>query len=136
MSIPEARRRIGEILLPSWYNFFSKNDASKFFLIQNISLVSGRAFFDNLATSVRGNPDRRAAFIFIHGYSNAFADAAMRTAQIAVDLHFPIVPTFYSWPSRGDTRGYPDDEESAAWSQPHLLAFLADFADKSAADDI
>jgi esterase/lipase superfamily enzyme len=67
--------------------------------------------------------------VFIHGYNVGFADAARRTAQLAYDLDFSGVPVLYSWPSAGSVQAYLADGESAAASQRHFRAFLADLTE-------
>jgi esterase/lipase superfamily enzyme len=49
-----------------------------------------------------GSSGSKEALLYIHGYSNSFADAAFRAAQLAFDLNqqqFDIVPMMFSWPS-------------------------------------
>ena len=55
---------------------------------------------------------------------------------MAVDLDIGALPVFYSWPSKGTLAGYEYDQNSAEWTQAHLQAFLADFAEHSSATDI
>lgn len=133
VSIPE-NRPVGELPVRPWWNPFENE--RKYALIRGMSRMSPDVFFDNLKKAIKANPEKRAAFIYIHGYNNSFDDAARRTAQIAVDLDLPTVPVFYSWPSRAKLKDYPSDEDSALWTQSHLFGFLSDFADKSQAEDI
>src|SRR4029078_5881722 len=46
--------------------------------------------------------------------------------QLEVDLQFKGVPMFFSWPSAGNTWGYPRDEVLVERRQPHLTAFVKD----------
>ena len=59
----------------------------------------------------------KALLIFVHGYNMGFAEAALRTAQMAHDLNFPGMAFFYSWPSVNRIRSYWQDEEIARLSE-------------------
>ncbi|WP_219116592.1 alpha/beta hydrolase [Janthinobacterium sp. UMAB-56] len=135
VSIP-AKRAPGELPLPPWYDVISSQNAQKYVLIKGVARLSRMDFLAAIKTKIQTEPNRRAAFIYIHGYSNSFDDAARRTAQMAVDLDIGAIPVFYSWPSKGTFAGYEFDQNSAEWTQAHLQAFLADFADHSSATDI
>ncbi|PIF09838.1 esterase/lipase superfamily enzyme [Janthinobacterium sp. 13] len=135
VSIPE-KRAPGELPLPPWYAILSGDDAQKYVLIKGTTRLSRADFLATVKASIQAAPERRAAFIYIHGYSNSFDDAARRTAQMAVDLDIGALPVFYSWPSKGSMAGYEYDQNSAEWTQAHLQAFLADFAEHSSATDI
>ena len=135
VSVPE-KRMLGEVQeTPWWYFNFSRN-ASKHMFIQERQRWSHRDFFTAVKKSLSASPDRQAAFIYVHGYYNSFDSAALRTAQMAVDLDVGAIPVFYSWPSRNQLAAYPFDDNSAQWTQSHLQSFLADFADHSSATDI
>ena len=135
VSIPE-KRAPGQLPLAPWYDFISSDDAQQYVLIEGMQRWSRADFFSAIKNSYATDPERRAAFIYIHGYSNTFDDAARRTAQMAVDLDIGAIPVFYSWPSKGTLAGYEFDQNSAQWTQTHLQAFLADFAEQSLATDI
>ncbi|WP_332861081.1 alpha/beta hydrolase [Janthinobacterium svalbardensis] len=135
VSIPE-KRAPGELPLPPWYAILSGDNAQKYVLIKETTRLSRADFLATVKARIQAAPERHAAFIYIHGYSNSFDDAARRTAQMAVDLDIGALPVFYSWPSKGTLAGYEFDENSAEWTQAHLQAFLADFADHSSATDI
>lgn len=92
--------------------------------------------FTSVLKEVVADSDRKAAFIFIHGYNVSFETAALRTAQIAVDLDLATVPAFYSWPSQGELAKYTVDEASVERTQQHLRTFLETFADESGAKEI
>ena len=64
-----------------------------------------------------------------------FKDAARHTAQIAYDIdeELSIVPTFYSWPSRGRYLAYRADLANAEFSKPRLKEFLKLIAEESGA---
>ncbi|WP_139143047.1 MULTISPECIES: alpha/beta hydrolase [Janthinobacterium] len=137
VSVPEDRK-IGTVTKTPWWILGQGGDARKYMLIMDLERWSAARFFATVKTRLAASlpPERRAAFIYIHGYYNAFDDAALRTAQMAVDLNVNAMPVFYSWPSKGEFTGYRFDDNSAQWTQAHLQNFLADFADRSDATDI
>lgn len=135
VSIPE-KRAPGELPLPPWYAILASDNAQKYVLIKGTTRLSRADFLATVKARIRAAPERHAAFIYIHGYSNSFDDAARRTAQLAVDLDIGALPVFYSWPSKGTLAGYEFDENAAEWTQAHLQAFLADFAEHASATDI
>ncbi|WP_198043800.1 alpha/beta hydrolase [Janthinobacterium sp. 1_2014MBL_MicDiv] len=135
VSIPE-KRAPGELPLPPWYDILSGDDAQQYVLVKGGTRLSRADFLATVKARIQAAPERRAAFIYIHGYSNSFDDAARRTAQMAVDLDIGALPVFYSWPSKGTLAGYEYDQNSVEWTQAHLQAFLADFAEHSSATDI
>jgi esterase/lipase superfamily enzyme len=75
----------------------------------------------------------RDAVIFVHGYNVSFEDAAIRAAQIGVDLAVTGAMAFFSWPSRGTKRAYTSDEASIEASELHMTSFMVDFAERSGA---
>src|SRR5262249_8546169 len=96
VSIPTVRRP-GEIPLPSVWKFEARPDPSRHFILKSVTpLTVGGARQEMADTLSRG---KRSVLVFVHGYNVAFADAALRTAQLAHDLAFPGVPIFFSWPS-------------------------------------
>lgn len=135
VSVPK-NRAYGRMPQSPWWHFNLKKDAKKYMLIQETQRWSRTGFLAAVKERMRAVPGRQAAFIYIHGYSNSFTDAALRTAQMAVDLDVGAMPVFYSWPSKGELAGYIFDQNSVEWTQIHLQDFLADFADHSTATDI
>ncbi|MET7715324.1 alpha/beta hydrolase [Streptomyces sp. NPDC005407] len=80
--------------------------------------------------------DRRAVFVYVHGYRTTFDEAAVRAAQLHMDLKIPGVTAFFSWPSRGTAHGYAADEEAVQLSERHLCEFLVDLCVKSSAKKV
>ena len=78
----------------------------------------------------------RDAVIFVHGYNVSFEDAAIRAAQIGVDLAVAGAMAFFSWPSRGTKRAYTTDEASIEASELHMTSFMVDFAERSGASKV
>ena len=71
---------------------------------------------------------RKEAFIYVHGYSVPFADAARRAAQVAFDLDLDVelggIPLMYSWPSKGTKEGYVADLDASIDATESFNFFL------------
>jgi len=66
---------------------------------------------------------RKEVVLFVHGYANAFADAAFRMANLCHFLGREFVCGIFSWPaggSRGLLAGYNVDRESGEFAVHHL----------------
>ncbi|MDB5268912.1 MAG: hypothetical protein JWP58_1952 [Hymenobacter sp.] len=104
-------------------------------VLQRTRLLAKDAFFAQLRAQVASSA-KSAAFVFVHGYNVSFAEAARRTAQMQFDLHFPGVPTFFSWPSQAALVPYVVDEQNAEWAQDDFKAFLLDFLTRTNAQQV
>ena len=110
-------------------------DPAKHFFVKKQRTHEHDEFFDLVKAAVLKS-SKREAFLFVHGYNVTFENAALRTAQMAVDLKFDGVPIFFSWPSMGRLTGYNEDERSVQGSVEHLRDFLQDLADHTGATRI
>lgn len=120
VSIPRDHR-LGELETPSvWWLEFSYDPEEHVTLLQ----VSPRAPSEFFAELGRETAADAQLLVFVHGYNVAFADAARRTAQLKYDLGFAGAAVLFSWPSQGETAGYPADEATVDWSWRHLQRFL------------
>ena len=108
-----------------WWPFLDDEDPTERFVLIKAERRSRSEFLKEVSDRIRGSK-YRDVLVFVHGYNVSFEDAARRTAQLAVDLDFKGPSLFYSWPSKGSLSAYPVDEQTIAWSQRHLEAFLAD----------
>lgn len=72
--------------------------------------------------------DERDAVVFVHGYNVSFENAALRAAQIGVDLGVNGPMAFFSWPSKGRLMGYFADGNSIEASEPDIVDFLVTMA--------
>lgn len=134
VSIPRDHK-MGELESPSILRLELSEDPEKHVVLRTVTRDDRDKFFGDLATWVGQSAEKRA-FVFIHGYSVSFEDAARRTAQLAYDLGFDGAPILYSWPSRGSKLAYLADEATVEWTVPHLRQFLKDIASKSGATTI
>jgi esterase/lipase superfamily enzyme len=88
---------------------------------------------DNMVSSL--DVDDRTALIFIHGFNVSFNSAALRSAQLGVDLKIPLT-AFFSWPSSGSIRDYASDCSSIEASEAHIKNFLIDFVTNTHANNV
>ena len=92
-------------------HFEFREDPAKHIILQRVDPMDDAEFKREFSAAAESAawPE---ALIFVHGYNVTFEDAARRTAQVAYDIKFGGVATFYSWPSNGQTLTYSWDEES------------------------
>jgi esterase/lipase superfamily enzyme len=127
VSIPEDHTA-GSIETPQWYNFYDRDDPSKYMLLMSVDTVKANAFV--ALKEMISRSDSSDAFIFVHGFNTTFSDAAKRTAQMAFDLSFKGCPIMFSWPSNGKTLQYVSDYDNVDWAIPHLKRFIEDVIEK------
>ncbi|CAN5145700.1 hypothetical protein BH10PSE2_BH10PSE2_06060 [soil metagenome] len=134
VSVPRDRAP-GSIPRPSVWTFEFRPDPNKHMILNSVTPVTDRdAFFDRVSHVVAAS-ERKEVFVFIHGYNTTFEGAAIRTAQLAVDMNLDGAPILYSWPSRASLLGYQADTRTVA--DPALLddvaAFLTEVATRTGA---
>ncbi|WZP00753.1 alpha/beta hydrolase [Isosphaeraceae bacterium EP7] len=83
-------------------------------------------------------PGRRSAVVLIHGFNVSFQDAALRSAQLGVDLDVPGIMAFYSWPSheRMLRFGYQQDATAVQACEPFLVEYLSALANLDGVDAV
>ena len=135
VSIPVQNHEIARIEMPSLLRGELYPDPLRHFVIDDVHPMDRALFFEDLREAVASSP-KKEAYLFVHGYNNTFAYAAMRLAQIVYDVGFEGAPILYSWPSKGAAALYTYDKENADWSAGNLAGFLADLADESGAEHI
>lgn len=136
--VPEAHR-FGETGNAFWRRLLRFDLRDDRLRLQATETRERGAFFDELNATMRAAREAGEtphALVFLHGYNVSFEEAAIRSAQLGVDLKVPGAVAFYSWPSRGSVAGYPADEASIEASEPCIAAFLADFAAHCGADKV
>jgi esterase/lipase superfamily enzyme len=120
VAIPEAHR-IGNIEEPGTFLGITRAENPD----RHVTIISltelDHAQFISSAKEHSGNG---SAFIFVHGYNVTFPEAARRAAQLTFDLNFKGLPMFFSWASKGQYLGYPDDEATVGASAYQLRDFL------------
>src|SRR5205085_3083140 len=111
VSIPPTHTP-GKLELPALWKLERGADASKHFVLQAVTPLNADTGRQEMAQRL-SDMDSKALLIFVHGYNMGFAEAALRTAQMAHDLNFPGMAFFYSWPSANHVRSYRQHAEIA-----------------------
>jgi Uncharacterized protein conserved in bacteria len=95
-------------------------------------------FFDDLRRELTDleEPDDRVILVYLHGYNVSFNEAAIRAAQIGVDLKVPGVTAFFSWPSWGSIRAYMGDASQIVESERQITEFLTRISTESGARSV
>lgn len=122
VSIP-IDHRVGSLEGPSLLRLEFYPDPERHITASNPVPLDRLAYYQTISAALKQFPAAEI-FVYIHGYNVGFEAALRRTAQIAYDLHLPIVPIAYSWPSQNRTLAYMEDEDTAEWSAYHLRDFL------------
>jgi esterase/lipase superfamily enzyme len=137
--VPEAHR-FGETGSSFWKRlkrFDLRDDRLR---VKGVQLQEPPAFFAQIQRTMQEARDRGEpphALLFLHGYNSSFEEAAIRAAQIGVDLAVLVGGMgFFSWPSQGDPLAYPSDEAAIEASEEAIAAFLLDFMASSGADKV
>jgi esterase/lipase superfamily enzyme len=105
--------------------------------ITKLLITDHDTYFAQIAQRLAQAPAReRAVLVYIHGYKNSFESAALRAAQLAVDLRVPGLTAFYSWPSKDALAEYNADEAAVETAEKHLEYFLRRLATDSNATHV
>lgn len=106
--------------------------------LQSLEQRQRDAFFAEIGARLQqAREEERSshALFFLHGFNTTFEEAAIRAAQLGVDLQIPAT-AFFSWPSRGSVAAYPADEATIEASEPAITRFLVDFAQNCGAEKV
>jgi esterase/lipase superfamily enzyme len=123
----------GKLELPALWKLERGADATKHFVLRAVTPLNADAGRKEMADKLSGMSSK-ALLIFVHGYNMGFAEAALRTAQIAHDLNFPGMAFFYSWPSANHVRSYWQDEETARLSESVFEQLIDELSQLPATD--
>jgi esterase/lipase superfamily enzyme len=134
VSVPRDHR-MGQIERPSIWRFEFRPDPKKHMVLLDVRPLSQPDFYLRLKGNL-GKSRERELLVFIHGYNVSFANAVLRTAQLAYDLGLDGAPVLYSWPSQAVHSKYLVDETNVEWTAPHLEKFLRELAARSSARSI
>ncbi|BCJ07972.1 hypothetical protein PRtIB026_A23390 [Pseudomonas sp. RtIB026] len=136
--VPEAHR-FGETGSNFWRRLWRFDLRDDNLHLKAIELRDEAAFFAQVLTETQTAEDEGGtphALVFLHGYNVTFEEAAIRAAQLGVDLSVEGTTAFFSWPSRGNVLGYPVDEASIEASEPAITEFLVNFATRCGAQKV
>lgn len=84
---------------------------------------NGDEFTDGLRNSLIETDDG-SVLLYIHGYNTKFENAVIRAAQIGHDLDIGGQMALFSWPSKGNVRGYIADQNRADASESSLEKYI------------
>jgi esterase/lipase superfamily enzyme len=132
VSIPPGHTP-GNLELPTLWKLEREADPNKHFVLKAVQPLDADAARNEIADKLRST-GTSAVLLFVHGYNTSFADAALRTAQLAHDLSFPGLAMFYSWPSAGRALAYWQDEETSQLSEVVFDQLLTDLSRLPVAD--
>lgn len=131
VSVPRDRAP-GTIPRPSIWTFEFRPDPDKHMILNSVTPITDRDSFFQRVSEVVDESERKEAFVFVHGYNTSFEGAAIRAAQLAVDMNLDGAAILYSWPSRASLLGYAADTRTVA--DEALLEDVAAFLTQVARD--
>lgn len=136
--VPQAHRfgETGSSLWQRMRRFDLRDDRLR---LQSTDALDQGTFFSQLRDEMqaaRDNGDAPHALVFLHGYNTSFEQAAIRAAQLGVDLNISGATAFFSWPSRGSAMAYTVDEASIEASEAAITDFLVRFSQECGADKV
>lgn len=139
VSIPETHK-YGQLETESRFSIFSyvlgeEAKKQKYVLLLSLQSLAEDDFYSQLGAYIDNSPSNDV-FLFIHGYSNSFEDAARRAGQLAYDLDFDGTPMIFSWPSQASTAAYTVDEAVVRPSGRILARMLDKVIERTNADRI
>lgn len=137
VSVPRDRA-VGSLPRPSILSFEFRPDPRKHMILTQVRPISDHDGFFRTVTDVVSRSRRKEVFVFIHGYNTSFEDAAIRTAQLAVDMNLDGAPIFYSWPSRASLLAYSADTRVVAdrATIDEVASFLTEVAQTTGAERV
>jgi esterase/lipase superfamily enzyme len=106
----------GNLEMPSLWKMELDSDANKHFVLKAVIHLTPKSARSEMTDRIAAS-NSKSLLLFVHGYDTTFAEAALRTAQLAHDLEFPGLAFFYSWPSAGSALRYWRDEEASQLSE-------------------
>lgn len=124
VSVPRNRAP-GAIPRPSMWTLEFREDPDRHMILNSVTPITDQDSFFARVSGVVAATERKEVFVFIHGYNTSFEGAAIRTAQLAVDMNLDGAPILYSWPSQASLLGYQADTRAVA--DQALLNEVAEF---------
>jgi esterase/lipase superfamily enzyme len=124
VTVPKLRELGSLPRPPSVWVFRGAEDPARHLVLQEVHPYDDpEVFVAELRehTVTRGEDE---LLVYVHGYNTSFEDAALRAAQLAVDLQMTGPPVFFSWPSHANAARYTFDETNALASDTYLREFL------------
>lgn len=128
--VPESHR-FGETKGSLWQQLIHLDRRYGALRVQQVETRNRAAFYAELQAvleAVKAAGQEPQALVFLHGYNVGFAEAAIRAAQLGVDLGMQGATAFFSWPSLNDLKAYTGDEAAIEGSERAIKDFIVDFA--------
>jgi esterase/lipase superfamily enzyme len=138
VQVPEAHR-FGETGSSFWQRFKRFDLRDDRLRLQAFEPREQERFFSEIRAEMdtaRQDGATPHALVFIHGFNVSFEEAAIRSAQLAVDLKVSGATAFFSWPSRGTISAYTADEATIEASEGAISRFLIDFSAQCGAQKV
>ncbi len=125
VNVPPYRARgVGDLPRRSGFlGFGSTPDPEREFFVASVFPSDSARFVQRIAGELAGTRSRDV-LVFVHGFNVSFEDAAVRAAQIAVDMSFDGVLVLYTWPSAASVSSYVRDLQEARNAGYFLLRVL------------
>ncbi len=136
--VPEGHR-FGETGTPFWRKLLRFDLRDDRLRLQRVQALESVEFFVQLRETMRharASGETPHALFFLHGFNVTFEEAAIRAAQIGIDLAVTGATAFFSWPSRGSVAAYPADEATIEASEQAITDFLVEFVAKCGAEKV
>ncbi|MCF0060146.1 alpha/beta hydrolase [Dyadobacter chenwenxiniae] len=127
--VPKSHK-IGSTGSPWWKRLITLTD-DRLKLLTTREVSSKKFVKDLKKACEKLADDAKAGVIFIHGYNVSFEEAAIRAAQLGVDLQIKGPMAFFSWPSKGDFLDYLADGATIEACEDQINEFINIFASKS-----
>jgi esterase/lipase superfamily enzyme len=128
VSVPTNRAQ-GSIPRPGALDFRGARDGVHMILRPAASL--GGSGFGGALESRLADDGAEEMFVFIHGHAVTFAQAALQTAQLAVDLDLRAGAAFFSWPNGHSVASYQVSQNAVPLSVRALENFLETVAQEA-----
>jgi esterase/lipase superfamily enzyme len=127
IAVPKLHK-IGVVEAPSWKRLEFRSNPDRHITVLDHSQWKKSDFLRNISKA-----GSRGTLIYVHGFNVPFEDAAIRAAQLTIDLQFKGASVLYSWPSQGNSTilSYVADGTSASWATPHFLELFEEIAQKT-----
>lgn len=138
VNIPPYRSRgVGELPRRSSFSaaFGSSPDPEREFFVSSVFPEDSARFVQRLGLDL-ATTRSRDVLVFVHGFNVSFEDAALRAAQIAVDMGFDGVVVLYTWPSAASVTSYVRDLQEARNAGSFLLRVLQGAVPMAAPDHV
>jgi len=121
VSVPHDRMP-GSIPRPAALDFRGARDGIH--MVLRPARALGPTGFDGALGGALADAEADDMFVFIHGHAVTFAQAALQTAQLAVDLDMRNGATFFSWPNGHSVASYQVSQNGVDPSALALDRFL------------